>query len=107
MAGVGIEILVEDTTGSRRAGKRKKRQTKKRKRTRMRRRTKKRRRKAMVQKTRGGSTSGKRTGEDGTGAREPKEAAPGAEGLKREALEVGGPRGGVPRVREPIMSKFS
>ncbi len=54
MAGVGIEILVRDTTRSSKARKGKRRQMK------TKRRTKKRRRKATVQKTERGSTGGKK-----------------------------------------------
>ncbi len=85
MVGVGIEILVEDTTRSSRAAKGKRRQTKTRKRT------KKRRSRAMVQ----------RTGGVARGAKRPRRGAPGAEGLREGAPEIGRPRKGAPRARGP------
>ncbi len=85
MAGVGIKILVGDTTGSNRAGKEKRRQTKTRKRTR------KKRRRATVWRTEGMAR----------GAGGPRGGAPGVERLKRGAPEAGGLREGVPEAGRP------
>lgn len=104
MAGMGIEILMGETTRSRKAEEGKKRQTKRKKRT------KKKRRRATVQRTRGGSTGSKKTGEGGTGGRRTKEGSArgkrtkrtGAGGKKNKRRSAGGKRnkGGSTRSRK-------
>ncbi len=85
MAGIGIKILVGDTTGSNRAEKGKRRQMK------TRRRTKKRRRRATVW----------RTGEVARGEGGPRGGMPGIRGVKGGALRARRLRGGVPEVWQP------
>ncbi len=97
MAGVGIEILVGDTTGSSKAGKGKKRWTK------TSRKTKKRRRRAMVRRTGRAGTGGKKTKGGSTGGRKTKKGSAGdkktkggsARGRRTKRESVGGRKTGI------------
>lgn len=82
--------MVKDTTGSRRAEKRKRRRTK------TRRKMKKRRKGTMVQTARGGNTESKKIG------RVAPEAAPGAKRPRRRATEAERLRGEAAGVKRPV-----